>query len=887
MSQTDSRTTLDPEERAEWIDALQDVIRIHGLDETRGLIETLVAEVRRAGLNSPWAVHTPYLNTIPPDAQPPYPGDRDLEKRIESYLRWNAMAMVVRANREHSGIGGHIASYASALLLYEIGFNHFWHGPEAPDGPDYIYIQGHSAPGIYARAFLEGRLDEERLGHFRCEVEQKGLPSYPHPWLARDFWQFPTVSMGLGPIQAIYQARFLRYLEHRGLTPPSTQKVWCMLGDGEMDEPESMAGISLAVREKLDNLIFVVNCNLQRLDGPVRGNGKIIQELEAIFRGAGWNVIKVIWGAGWDPLLARDPGGLLRKRMEECVDGEYQNFKSKNGAYVREHFFGKYPELRELVADLSDEAIWELRRGGNDAHKIYAAYSQAVRHQGQPTLILAKSVKGFGMGRAGEAQNTSHQQKKMDNEEIRAFRDRFSLPVSDDAIDQLPFLRFTPDSPEECYLRERRQALGGYLPARRKDGDALDCPPLEIFKTQLEGSQDREYSTTMALVRMLTALTRDPTIGLRIVPIVPDEARTFGMEGLFRQLGIYASAGQLYEPQDADQLMVYHEDRKGQILEEGITEAGSMASWIAAATAYSNKGISMIPFYLFYSMFGFQRIGDLAWAAGDIQARGFLIGGTAGRTTLAGEGLQHCDGHSPVLASNIPNCIVYDPTYAYELAVIIHAGLKRMFESQENVFFYLTAMNENYSHPPLPPGTEAGILQGLYPLRTLGKGKNTVQLMGSGTILREVERAGEILSQDFGIRATVWSATSFTELRRNGLAVERWNRLHPESPPRQNYVETALAGHPGPVIAASDYVRLFADQIRPFVCGRFIALGTDGFGRSDTRAQLRHFFEVDAHSIVLAALQALSQDGLLPPQEVSQALKRFKLDPEKAIPWLT
>ncbi|EQD29204.1 pyruvate dehydrogenase subunit E1, partial [mine drainage metagenome] len=562
-------------------------------------------------------------------------------------------------------------------------------------------------------------------------------------------------------------------------------------------------------------------------------------------------------------------------------------FKSKNGAYVREHFFGKYPELRELVADLSDEAIWELRRGGNDAHKIYAAYSQAVRHQGQPTLILAKSVKGFGMGRAGEAQNTSHQQKKMDNEEIRAFRDRFSLPVSDDAIDQLPFLRFTPDSPEECYLRERRQALGGYLPARRKDGDALDCPPLEIFKTQLEGSQDREYSTTMALVRMLTALTRDPTIGPRIVPIVPDEARTFGMEGLFRQLGIYASAGQLYEPQDADQLMVYHEDRKGQILEEGITEAGSMASWIAAATAYSNKGISMIPFYLFYSMFGFQRIGDLAWAAGDIQARGFLIGGTAGRTTLAGEGLQHCDGHSPVLASNIPNCIVYDPTYAYELAVIIHAGLKRMFESQENVFFYLTAMNENYSHPPLPPGTEAGILQGLYPLRTLGKGKNTVQLMGSGTILREVERAGEILSQDFGIRATVWSATSFTELRRNGLAVERWNRLHPESPPRQNYVETALAGHPGPVIAASDYVRLFADQIRPFVCGRFIALGTDGFGRSDTRAQLRHFFEVDAHSIVLAALQALSQDGLLPPQEVSQALKRFKLDPEKAIPWLT
>ncbi|MHB1543942.1 MAG: pyruvate dehydrogenase (acetyl-transferring), homodimeric type [Gammaproteobacteria bacterium] len=887
MSQTDSPAALDPEERAEWIDALHDVIRVHGLHETHGLIEALVAEARRAGLNAPWAVNTPYLNTIQPEAQPPYPGDRDLEKRIESYLRWNAMAMVVRANREHSGIGGHIASYASALLLYEIGFNHFWHGPEAADGPDYIYIQGHSAPGIYSRAFLEGRLDEATLGRFRCEVEQKGLPSYPHPWLAPDFWQFPTVSMGLGPIQAIYQARFLRYLEHRELTAPSSQKVWCMLGDGEMDEPESMAGISLAVREKLDNLIFVVNCNLQRLDGPVRGNGKIIQELEAIFRGAGWNVIKVIWGAGWDPLLARDPGGLLRKRMEECVDGEYQNFKSKNGAYVREHFFGKYPELLALVADLSDEAIWGLRRGGNDAHKIYAAYSAAVRHQGQPTLILAKSVKGFGMGRAGEAQNTSHQQKKMANEEIRSFRDRFSLPVSDDAIDALPFLRFSPDSPEEQYLKERRQTLGGYLPARKKNGDRLDCPPLEIFKTQLEGSQNREYSTTMALVRMLTALARDPRIGPRIVPIVPDEARTFGMEGLFRQLGIYASAGQLYEPQDADQLMVYHEDRKGQILEEGITEAGSMASWIAAGTAYSNKGISMIPFYLFYSMFGFQRMGDLAWAAGDIQARGFLIGGTAGRTTLEGEGLQHCDGHSPVLASNIPNCIVYDPTYAYEMAVIVHAGLKRMFESQENVFFYLTAMNENYLHPPLPPDSEAGILQGLYPLRTLGKGKKTVQLMGSGTILREVERAGEILSQDFGVRATIWSATSFTELRRNGLAVERWNRLHPESPPRQNFVETSLAGHPGPVIATSDYVRLFADQIRPFVRERFIALGTDGFGRSDTRAQLRHFFEVDAHSIVITALHALSQDGQLSPQVVSQTLTRFKLDPEKTIPWLT
>ncbi len=887
MSQTESRASLDPGEQAEWLDALQDVIRTYGLSGTHDLIESLVAEARRAGLDAPWAVQTPYLNTIRPEAEPPYPGDRDLEKRIESYLRWNAMAMVVRANRKHSGIGGHIASYASALLLYEVGFNHFWHGHETPDGPDYVYFQGHSSPGIYARAFLEGRLDEAALVRFRSEVGEKGLPSYPHPWLAPDFWQFPTVSMGLGPIQAIYQARFLRYLEHRGLTPPSGQKVWCLLGDGEMDEPESTAGISLAVREKLDNLIFVVNCNLQRLDGPVRGNGKIIQELEAIFRGAGWNVIKVIWGAGWDPLLARDPDGLLRKRMEECLDGEYQNFKSKDGAYVREHFFGKYPELRALVADLSDEAIWQLRRGGNDVHKIYAAYSAAVRHRGQPTLILAKSVKGFGMGRAGEAQNISHQQKKMDDEEIRAFRDRFALPVPDDAVDALPFLRFPADSSEERYLQARREALGGYLPVRRTQGDRLECPPLEIFKTQLEGSKGREYSTTMALVRILTTLTRDPRLGPRIVPIIPDEARTFGMEGLFRQLGIYSSLGQLYEPQDADQLMVYHEDRKGQILEEGITEAGAMASWIAAGTAYSNKGISMIPFYLFYSMFGFQRIGDLAWAAGDIQARGFLIGGTSGRTTLEGEGLQHCDGQNPILASNIPNCIVYDPTYAYEMAVIVQAGLKRMFEAQENVFFYLTAMNENYAHPPLPAGCEAGILEGLYPLRTLGKGKQCVQLMGSGTILREVERAAEILSQDFGVKATVWSATSFTELRRNGLAIERWNRLHPESPPRLNKVETALAGHTGPIIAASDYVRLFADQIRPFVHERFISLGTDGFGRSDTRAQLRHFFEVDAPFIVVTALHALCQEGQIEPREVSRAIAHFKLDPEKAIPWLT
>ena len=891
-------TLLDPEERAEWSEALKGLIAHAGLKSTQALLETLIEEARRSGLTAPLSTNTPYLNTIPPEQQPPYPGDRALEKRIEAYLRWNAMAMVVRANRAHSGLGGHIASYASSLLLYEVGFNHFWHGPESPDGPDHIYIQGHSSPGIYARAFLEGRIDQARLENFRSEVGRSGLPSYPHPWLFRDFWQFPTVSMGLGPIQAVYQARFLRYLEHRGLVPPTPQKVWCMLGDGEMDEPESLAGISLAVREKLDNLIFVVNCNLQRLDGPVRGNGKIIQELEAIFRGAGWNVIKVIWGSRWDPLLSHDPGGLLRRRMEECLDGDYQTFKSKDGAYVREHFFGKYPELRALVANMSDEAIWKLNRGGNDAIKIYAAYDRAVNHIGQPTLILAKSVKGYGMGRAGEGQNTSHQQKKMALDELRTFRDRFNLPVKDEQIDALPFLTFPEGSPEFRYLHERRSTLGGYLPSRRTTGDRLTIPPIEIFKTQLEGSTEREYSTTMAVVRMLTALTREPQIGPRIVPIVPDEARTFGMEGLFRQLAIYASEGQRYVPQDAGQLMVYREDRTGQILEEGITEAGSMSSWIAAATAYSTRGITMIPFFLFYSMFGFQRMGDLAWAAGDIRARGFLIGGTAGRTTLEGEGLQHCDGHSTVLVSNIPNCRVYDPTYAYELAVIIHDGLKRMFEKEENVFYYLTAMNENYTHPPMPDGVTDGILRGLYRLRTVAaagkgaKGKSrpsppTVQLMGSGTILREVERAAELLAEGFGVSSGVWSATSFTELRREGQAAERWNRLHPASPPRTHHLERVLNGQSGPVIAASDYVRLYADQIRPFVSRRFVSLGTDGFGRSDTRARLREFFEVDARSIALAALHALFLEGQIEARVVTGALKQFSIDPERIDPWLS
>ena len=880
---------MDPEETREWLESLQAVIEREGADRAHFLLENLIDTARRAGSNLPYSANTGYINTIPETREEHTPGDPAIEWRIRSLIRWNALAMVVQANRESSELGGHIASFASAATLYDVGFNHFWHAPNENHGGDLVYIQGHSAPGVYARAFLEGRLTEDDLRGFRQESEGKGLSSYPHPWLMPDFWQFPTVSMGLGPISAIYQARFMKYLHNRGLVETEGRKVWAFMGDGEMDEPESLGAITLASRESLDNLVFVVNCNLQRLDGPVRGNGKIIQELEAAFRGAGWNVIKVVWGSYWDPLLARDTKGLLRKRMEEAVDGEYQAFKAHGGAFTREHFFGKYPELKKMVSNLSDDDIWRLNRGGHDPHKVYAAYAAAAKHTGQPTVILAKTVKGYGMGEAGEGQNITHQQKKMGDEALKAFRDRFNIPISDEVIGDAPFYRPADDSPEIRYLQERRKALGGYLPQRRRNGPLLQVPELGAFKAQLESSGEREISTTMAFVRILTNLVRDKQVGKYVVPIVPDEARTFGMEGLFRQLGIYSSKGQLYNPQDADQLMYYREDIKGQILEEGINEAGATSSWIAAATAYSNHGVTMIPFYIFYSMFGFQRVGDLAWAAGDSQARGFLVGGTAGRTTLAGEGLQHDDGHSHIQSSTIPNCVSYDPTFAYELATIIHDGMKRMYVEQQNVFYYITVMNENYTHPAMPEGVEQGIIKGMYRFRegsrSGGAERPNVQLVGSGTILREVIAAGELLEQDWGVSADIWSATSFTELRREGMAVERWNLLHPEEPQRRSYVADCLGGNRGPVVAASDYMRSFADQIRPFVPQPFSVLGTDGFGRSDTRARLRRFFEVDRHYIVLAALKSLADEGAIPSARVTEAISRYGIDPTKPAPW--
>jgi pyruvate dehydrogenase E1 component len=795
---------------------------------------------------------------------------------------------VLRANKVSSELGGHIASFQSAATLYDVGFQHFWHAPSAGHGGDLVYIQGHSSPGIYARAFLEGRITEEQLVNFRQEVDGKGLSSYPHPWLMPGFWQFPTVSMGLGPIMAIYQARFLKYLHHRGLADTADRKVWCFLGDGETDEPESLGALSFAGRERLDNLIFVVNCNLQRLDGPVRGNGKIIQELEADFRGANWNVIKVIWGSGWDPLIARDSTGILLNRMEECVDGEYQDFKSKNGAYVREHFFGKYPELKAMVAGLSDEEIWSLNRGGHDPNKIYAAYTAAVQHQGQPTVILAKTVKGYGMGEAGEGQNITHQQKKMGEAALKEFRDRFSLPIGDEQLAEIPFVRFAEDSPEMKYLRTRRAALGGSLPARRMKSEGLEIPPLSIFEAQLKGTEGREISTTMAFVRILNTLLRDKKIGKRVVPIVPDESRTFGMEGMFRQFGIFSQVGQLYRPEDANQLMFYKEDTSGQILQEGINEAGAFSSWIAAATSYSTNNTPTIPFYIYYSMFGFQRVGDLAWAAGDMRARGFLLGGTAGRTTLNGEGLQHEDGHSHLLSANIPNCVSYDPTFAYEVAVIVQDGLRRMYQEQEDVFYYLTLMNENYEHPPMPEGAEVGVRKGMYLLKAGEASQREkalrVQLLGSGTILREVIAAADLLAADFDITADIWSVPSFTELRREGLDVERWNMLHPTQPPRRSHVEVCLAERQGPVIAASDYMKAFADQIRPFVPQRYRVLGTDGFGRSDYRRSLRSFFEVDRHFIAVAALKALADEGAVPASAAADAIRRYGIDPEKPNP---
>jgi pyruvate dehydrogenase E1 component len=888
MDPRDMQPDLDPQETREWLEALDSVLEREGPGRANFLLERLVEKARSAGAYIPYNANTAYRNTIPLSQEERSPGNAELEHRIRSYVRWNAMAMVVRANRESSELGGHIATFASIATLYDVGWNHFFRARTQDFLGDVVYFQGHSSPGIYARAFLEGRLTEEQLDNFRREVGGKGLSSYPHPWLMPDFWQFPTVSMGLTPIMAIYQARFMRYLKDRGILEPQGRKVWAFMGDGEMDEPESLGAISLAGREKLDNLIFVVNCNLQRLDGPVRGNGKIIQELEAAFRGAGWNVIKVIWGSYWDPLFLRDTKGLLLKRMEECVDGEYQAFKANDGAYVRKHFFGKYPELLEMVAHMSDDEIWRLNRGGHDPHKIYAAYAAAVKHQGQPTVILAKTVKGYGMGEAGEAQNITHQQKKMGTTSIRAFRDRFKVPIPDERLEEVPYYRPPEDSPEMQYLRERVKAMGGHVPVRYRKAEPLEVPELSAFEAQLKGTDGREISTTMAFVRILNTLVRDKKIGKLVVPIVPDESRTFGMEGMFRQLGIYSHVGQLYTPQDADQLMFYKEDQHGQILQEGICEAGAMCSWIAAATSYSTHGQAMIPFYIFYSMFGFQRVGDFAWAAGDMRARGFLIGGTSGRTTLNGEGLQHEDGHSHVLASTVPNCVSYDPTFAYELAVIIHDGLRRMYREQEDVYYYITVMNENYAHPPMPEGAREGILRGMY-LFSEGKGRKgspRVQLLGSGAILREVIAGAELLEKDFGIAADVWSVTSFTEVRREGLEAERWNLLHPEAERRVPYVEQCLRDRPGPVVAATDYMKIFADQIRAFLPDpkHYVVLGTDGFGRSDTRRALRRFFEVDRHYVAVAALKALADQEVLPRRKVTEAIAKYGIDPEKPNP---
>jgi pyruvate dehydrogenase E1 component len=875
---------IDNQETQEWLDALNAVIETEGVERAHFLIESMIDQARRSGANLPYKATTAYVNTIPTHLQQRHPGNPDMERRIRALIRWNSIMTVLRANEKSPGVGGHIASFQSAATLYDVGFNHFFRAANDKFQGDLVYFQGHSSPGVYARAFLEGRISEDQLTNFRMETGGKGLSSYPHPWLMPDFWQFPTVSMGLGPIMGIYQARFLKYLHDRGIADTSDRKVWVFCGDGEMDEPESLGAISLASREKLDNLIFVVNCNLQRLDGPVRGNGKIIQELESDFRGSGWNVIKVIWGSYWDPLIAMDKTGLLKKRMEECVDGEYQNFKAKGGAYTREHFFGKYPELKEMVAAMSDQDIWRLNRGGHDPHKVFAAYAAATSHKGQPSVVLAKTVKGYGMGDAGEGQNITHQQKSMDIDSLKAFRDRFDLQITNEEVEKLSFHKPAPDSPEIKYMMERREALGGFVPQRKRKGNPLKTPPLSAFENMLTATGEREISTTMAFVRILSTLVRDKELGKYIVPIVPDEARTFGMEGMFRQLGIYSSVGQLYEPQDSDQVMFYKEQTDGQILEEGINEAGSFSSWVAAATSYTVNGIQMIPFYIFYSMFGFQRIGDLAWAAGDSRARGFLLGATAGRTTLNGEGLQHEDGHSQLMAAMIPNCVSYDPTFAYELAVIMQDGLKRMIENQEDVFYYITVMNENYSHPEMPKGSEADIIKGMYSFSTSKIKGEKVQLMGSGVILREVIEAQKILESDYGVSADVWSVTSFNELRKDALEADRWNRMNPDKPQKESHVVKLLKKAEGPIIASTDYMKSFAEQIAVFLPHKFVALGTDGFGRSDSREKLRHFFEVDRHYVVVATLKALSDEGKIKSSVVTDAIKKFKLDPNKPNP---
>jgi pyruvate dehydrogenase E1 component len=875
----------DPIETREWLDALDEVVRHTGPERASFLLLELTKHAVDAGLRLPPAITSPFRNTIAPADQKMMPGDLFMERRIRSLVRWNAVAMVMRANDNDEGLGGHISSFSSSATLYDVGFNYFFRGTDGGHPGDLVFYQGHSAPGMYARSYLEGRIEEPQLDNFRREVDGNGLSSYPHPWLMPDYWQFPTVSMGLGPIQAIYQARVLKYQQSRGLVDHGDRNVWCFMGDGECDEPESLGAISLAGREKMGNLIFVINCNLQRLDGPVRGNGKIIQELEGVFRGAGWNTLKVIWGRKWDPLLEKDKTGLLQKRMDEVCDGELQNYKYNGGAYTREHFFGKYPELLDLVSDLSDDDIMYLNRGGHDPYKVYAAYAEAVEEKERPTVILAMTVKGYGTGEAGEANNETHSLKKLDMDSLKAFRDRFGIPINDEELADVPYYRPDPDSPEMRYMRERRKELGGQLPARRHQMDLLETPPLSDFGGQLKSSGKRKISTTMAFVRLLSSLVKDKKIGERIVPIVPDEARTFGMEGMFRQLGIYSSVGQRYTPHDAGQIMFYKEDEKGQILEEGINEAGAFSAWLAAATSYSTSGYSMVPFYIYYSMFGFQRIGDLAWAAGDSQARGFLIGATAGRTTLNGEGLQHQDGHSHLQASTIPNCVSYDPAYAYELAVIIQDGLRRMFQEDENRFYYITTMNENYVQPEMPEGVEEGIIQGMYRLRrSEAETELRVQLLGAGTILREVEAAADTLESDYGIAADVWSLTSVNELQREGKATLRWNMLHPEQEARIPYVTAQLQDQPGPFVAATDYMKCYTDQIREFVPGHFTVLGTDGYGRSDTRSKLREFFEVSREYVVLAALKALADEGRLEPARVSAAMAELGISADKTDP---
>ncbi len=878
---------IDAQETREWLESLSAVVERDGPERAHFLLQRLVELARRSGAHLPFDLTTAYINTIPVHQEPTMPGDGAMERRIRSIIRWNAMAMVVRASRRGGDLGGHIASYASAATLYDVGFNHFFKGPDHKDGSDLVYFQGHSSPGFYARAFLEGRITKAQLDNFRQEVDGEGISSYPHPWLMPDFWQFPTVSMGLGPIMAIYQARFLKYMNNRSLSNESKRTVWSFLGDGEMDEPESLGAISLAGREKLDNLVFVVNCNLQRLDGPVRGNGKIIQELEGLFRGAGWNVIKVIWGSYWDPLLARDTKGILRRRMEEAVDGEYQKYRANDGAYVREHFFGAYDELKEMVASMSDEDIWRLNRGGHDPHKIHAAYQAAIQHNGQPTVILAKTIKGYGLGEDGEGQNISHQQKKLDDDGVRYFRDRFNVPLSDDQIEGVPYYHPGDDSEEVKYMKRRREALGGYLPQRRVENKPLEIPPLDAFDKVMAATGEREISTTMTYVRFLSVLLRDKQLKDFVVPILCDEGRTFGMEGLFRQIGIYAPSGQLYEPVDSDQLAYYRESKEGQVLQEGITEAGAQSSWIAAATSYANSGVPMIPFYAFYSMFGFQRVGGLTWTAGDIRARGFLIGGTSGRTTLNGEGLQHQDGDSQVHAGLIPNCISYDPTYAYELTVILHDGLRRMFADGEDVFYYVTVLNENYAHPEMPEGAEDGIVRGMY---LLHEGRESsqqprVQLLGSGSILREVIAAADLLRDDYGVESDIWSVTSFNELRKDGHEVSRRNRLNPDEPARTAWITRQLKDRSGPVVAATDYVRAFADQVREFVPqDDYIVLGTDGYGRSDTRENLRRFFEVDRYQVAWSALVGLNRQGRFDDASLVKARSALNIDPDKPLP---